>query len=135
MNIPKTNGETIVKTATNYLNDANEVVPRMVAEDAIKQHGKENSLYIDVRDSNDIASSGTIAGALRIPRGLIEFAADDTMPTHNKALTKDKNIYLVCGAGRMAALTGKTLIEMGYSSVTNIGGFNDWKEAGGACEA
>ena len=53
------------------------------------------------------------------------------MPMHNKALTKDADIYLVCGAGGMAALAGQTLKEMGYSNVTNVGGIGDWKSAGG----
>jgi rhodanese-related sulfurtransferase len=34
----------------------------------------------------------------------------------------------------MAALAGKTLKEMGYERVINIGGFNAWKEAGGPTE-
>ena len=69
-----------------------------------------------------------------IPRGLIEFAADDTTPLHNEALTKDKDIYLVCAAGGMAALAGKTLKDMGYDKVTNIGGISEWIDAGGDTE-
>ena len=41
---------------------------------------------------------------------------------------------LVCGAGGMAALTGKTLVEMGYKKVSNVGGFSSWKDAGGPVE-
>ena len=47
----------------------------------------------------------------------------------------DKEILLVCGAGGMAALTGRTMLEMGYRSVTNIGGFSAWKDAGGPVES
>ena len=39
-----------------------------------------------------------------------------------------------CGAGGMAALTGKTLMEMGYTNVHNLGGFAAWKDAGGPTE-
>jgi rhodanese-related sulfurtransferase len=42
---------------------------------------------------------------------------------------------LVCGAGGQAALTGKTMKDMGFSNVTNIGGFPAWKDAGGPTEA
>lgn len=125
----------MMKSAKVYLEEANKIVTRISADEAIKQHGSENALFIDVRDSNDIAKSGTIAGALRIPRGFLEFAADSEMPMHNPALTKSANIYLVCGAGGQAALAGKTLVEMGFKSVTNVGGFADWKSAGGASEA
>jgi rhodanese-related sulfurtransferase len=34
----------------------------------------------------------------------------------------------------MAALAGKTLKEMGFENVVNIGGFNEWVEAGGPVE-
>ena len=43
----------------------------------------------------------------------------------------DAEIILVCGAGGMAALAGKTLLEMGYQNVLNVGGFASWKDAGG----
>jgi len=124
----------MMKTAKHYLDDANAIVPRIPGGDAIAQHGQANAVFIDVRDSGAIAQTGTIKGALRIPRGLIEFAADDTTPLHNEALTKDKDIYLVCAAGGMAALAGKTLKDMGYDKVTNIGGISEWIDAGGDTE-
>lgn len=123
-----------MKSAKDYLDEANAVVDRISSEEGIEAHGKAGAVFIDVRDSGDIADTGTIAGALRIPRGFIEFAADDAMPFHNKALNKDTNIYVVCALGGQAALAGKTLKDMGYTSVTNVGGIGDWKEAGGPVE-
>lgn len=122
------------KTASQYLEEANQVVERLSPEDAIPRHGDSNVVFIDVRDGKDIDQTGTIAGALRIPRGFIEFAADDTSKLHNPALTKDKEIMVVCAAGGMAALTGRTLRDMGYPNVYNVGGFNAWKDAGGPVE-
>ena len=75
------------------------------------------------------------ATAVRIARGFIEFAADNNTPHHNPAMQKDANIFVLCALGGQAALAGKTLKDMGYTSVTNVGGFNDWKEAGGPTEA
>ena len=123
-----------MKSAKTYLDEANEVVTRLPTEEGIARHAAGGGLFIDVRDSGDIAKSGTIAGAKRIPRGFIEFAADPEMPFHNEALTKDADIYLVCGLGGQAALAGKTLKDMGYEKVTNVGGIGDWKEAGGPME-
>lgn len=123
-----------MKTAKDYLDEANQSVTKLAAPDAIEKHGK-GGVFIDVRDSSAIAESGTIAGALRIPRGFIEFAADENTPFHNEALKKDADIYIVCAAGGMAALAGKTLKDMGYESVTNVGGFSDWKDAGGPTES
>ncbi len=122
-----------MKTAKDYLDEANKSVTKLSTEEAVALHGK-GGVFIDVRDSADISTTGTIAGAVRIPRGFIEFAADEATPFHNKSLKKSAELYLVCGAGGQAALAGKTLTEMGYESVTNIGGFADWKEAGGPVE-
>lgn len=123
-----------MKTASKYLEEANEVVTRVSSKDGITIHTAGDTVFVDVRDSSDIASSGTIAGALRIPRGFIEFAADADMPYHNDAMQKDAKIALVCGLGGQAALAGKTLKDMGYTNVINVGGIGDWKEAGGPVE-
>lgn len=124
-----------MKTAQSFLDDANAVVAKLDAADAIEVHKAGKGLFIDVRDSSDIAKTGTIQGALRIPRGFVEFVADPATPVHNEALQKDAEIYLVCGLGGQAALAGKTLNEMGFTNVTNVGGIASWKKAGGAMEA
>ena len=120
-----------MRTAQDYLAEANAVVPKIGVEEAIARHSAGTAIFIDVRDGSEIAETGTVAGALHIPRGFMEFAADDATPFHNSALRKDAEIILVCAAGGMAALTGKTLIDMGYTNVSNAGGFQSWKDAGG----
>ncbi|MEM8631531.1 MAG: rhodanese-like domain-containing protein [Pseudomonadota bacterium] len=124
----------MAKTAKDYLDEANAVVPRISVEEGISKHAAGNSVFIDVRDSGDIAASGTIAGALRVARGMMEFAADPGTPFHKAELTPEADIVLICGAGGQAALTGKTLKDMGYQNVSNVGGFKGWKEGGGPTE-
>ena len=120
-----------MKTAKDYLDEANKVVNKIDMNDALEKHKNNSAIFIDVRDSSDIAKTGTITGALKIQRGLIEFVADDSHGLHNKALKKDSEIILVCGAGGQAALTGKTLVDMGYSNVSNVGAIGDWENKGG----
>ena len=124
-----------MKTSKDYLDEANATVKRISAEEAVAAHGKPNAVFVDVRDSAAIAGSGTIAGAQRIPRGMIEFMSDDASPLHNEAMKKDADVFVICAVGGQAALAGKTLQDMGYQSVTNIGGFSDWKDAGGPTES
>jgi len=124
-----------MKKAKDYLEEANAVVPKMDAEDAITKYNAGGGVFVDVRDSADIEKTGTIKDAHRINRGLMEFTADPDAPFYNDALQKDADIYLICGAGGQAALAGKTLKEMGFQNVTNIGGFPAWKDAGGPTEA
>jgi rhodanese-related sulfurtransferase len=125
-----------MKTAKDYLDEANAVVPKIAAEEGIAKHAAGNTVFVDVRDASSIAESGTIAGAQRIPRGMIEFMADPAFEAfYNPTLQKNADICLICGAGGQAALAGKTLMEMGYENVSNVGGFSAWKEAGGPTEA
>lgn len=123
-----------MKSAKDYLDAANSEVTRIPSAEAVKMHADGAAVFVDVRDSGDIAKSGTVAGAVRVPRGFIEFAADDSTPYHNPVFKKDAKLALICGAGGQAALAGKTLKEMGFEDVVNVGGFNDFKEAGGATE-
>ncbi len=124
-----------MKTAKDYMEAANAEVPKMSVQDAIARHAAGGCLFIDVRDSAAIAQSGTIKGAHCVPRGMIEFRADPAVEAmYDPILEKDAEIYLVCGAGGQAALAGKTLKDMGFTNVTNIGGFPAWKEAGGPTE-
>ena len=120
-----------MKTSKDYLDEANKVVKKIDVNDAIEKHKKQSAIFIDVRDSSDISKTGSITGSLKIQRGLIEFVADDAHELHNGALKKDSEIILVCGAGGQAALTGKTLVDMGYSNVSNVGAISDWKDKGG----
>ncbi len=124
-----------MKTAKDFLDDAHAVVPKISTEDGIAKHKAGGSVFVDVRDPKSIEETGTIAGAVRAPRGMIEFHADPSMEAfHIDHLQKDADLILICGAGGQAALAGKTLKEMGYQNVSNVGGFSDWKNAGGPVE-
>ena len=59
----------------------------------------------------------------------------DSTDFHSPALSKDAEIVLLCAAGGQAALAGKTLIDMGYQNVSNVGGISGWIDAGGETEA
>lgn len=125
------------KTAKDYMEAANADVPKMPAAEAIAIHARGEGTFIDVRDSAAIAESGTIKGVHRVPRGMIEFRADPAVEALFNPIFSDKDapFYLICGAGGQAALAGKTMKDMGFTNVTNIGGFSGWKEAGGPTEA
>ena len=114
-----------MKTTQDLLAEANAAVPRLSTQEAIARHAAGTGTFVDVRDSADIAKTGTIAGARRIPRGFLEFAAAPDLGFHDPALDPNAELYLVCGKGGQAALAGKTLRDMGFASVTNVGGIGD----------
>ena len=53
---------------------------------------------------------------------------------HDAKLNRAKTVIVYCGSGGRAALAGKTLKEMDFSDVRNMGGFKGWVDAGGATE-
>lgn len=112
------------------LAEANAAVPRLNPAEVREIIGKENVLIVDVRDAPELASAGKLKGAVNVSRGMLEFRADPESPFHNPAFQKDKNVLVYCGSGGRAALSGKTLKELGYQSVYNAGGFKELADAG-----
>src|ERR1700687_2398698 len=110
---------------------ANAAVPKITPEKAREMIGKGNTLVVDVRDAPEIEKSGKIAGAVHVSRGMLEFRADPDSPYHDKNFGKDKSVILYCASGGRSALAAKTLKDLGYAQVYNVGAFKDWAEAGG----
>jgi rhodanese-related sulfurtransferase len=113
---------------------ANAVVRRITPAEAEKLMAQENTLIVDVRDAPEVEKSGKVAGAVNVSRGLLEFRADPESPYHDKNFSKDKTVILYCASGGRSALSGKTLKEMGYERVYNLGAFKDWVDSGGAID-
>ena len=90
--------------------------------------------FVDVRDGTELAASGKVPGALHTPRGVLEFRACSESAMHDKTFDRSKTVIVYCASGGRSALAGKTLKDMGYNDVRNLGGFKDWLEAGGPVE-
>lgn len=123
-----------MKTVQEMLAAANAAVPRIPAAEAKALAAQPDVLVLDVRDAAEVAASGKAKGALHVSRGLLEFRADPQSPLHDAAFDRAKTILLYCASGGRSAMAGKTLKDMGYADVRNIGGFKDWVEAGGEVE-
>ena len=121
-------------TAKDLLAAANAAVPRISAQEAAELAKSGNVLFVDVRDAAEVAASGKVAGAVHVSRGLLEFRACSESPMHDKAFDRSKTLITYCASGGRSALAGKTLVDMGYTNVRNLGGFKDWLEAGGAID-
>src|SRR6476469_9249299 len=113
---------------------ANAAVPRITPAEAREMIAKGNTLVVDVRDAPEVEKSGKVAGAVHVSRGMLEFRADPESPYHDKNFSKDKTVILYCASGGRSALAGKTLMDLGYSDVRNLGAFKDWAESGGAID-
>jgi rhodanese-related sulfurtransferase len=128
----------MAKSAKDLVAAANAVVPKISpaeAKDLIAKGGDEGKvLIVDVRDVPEVEQSGKVAGAVHVPRGMLEFRADPDSPYHDKNFARDKTVILYCASGGRSALSGQALKELGYDDVFNMGGFGDWVDSGGAVE-
>ncbi len=116
------------------LAEANAVVPKLAPTEALERMRSGDVLVVDVRDPTEVQQSGRVKGALNVSRGMLEFRADPATPYHDAAFQKDRTILLHCASGGRSALAGKTLRDMGYTNVYNIGGFKELSEAGADVE-
>jgi rhodanese-related sulfurtransferase len=123
-----------MKTVQSMLEEARAAVPMISPQDARALVGKSDVLFLDVREPPEVAASGRVPGALAVPRGLVEFRADPASPMHDKAMDRAKTVVCYCASGGRSALVGKTLKDMGYDKVLNLGGFQGWVQAGGEVE-
>jgi rhodanese-related sulfurtransferase len=103
--------------------------------DAVRLHGRPDTVFVDVRGADEIARSGTIKGALRAPLpGLANFAKPEgggLLP----AAGDGRAIVLVCASGMRSAAAARQLAELGYNKLFNLqGGFAQWVAAGGPAE-
>lgn len=112
----------------DMLSSANDQVPRISASDAHRLVD-EGALLVDVRDAPEL-QSGKLKGALNVSRGMLEFRADEANPHHHQDFRRERPVILYCASGGRSALAGKTLRELGYDKVYNLGGFKEAVEAG-----
>jgi len=86
-------------------------------------------VLLDVREPTETAS-GTIPGALLVPRGMLEFHADPTSAYHLPDLRPDRPVIVYCRSGARSALAAATLGAMGYSDVAHLdGGITAWTDS------
>ena len=112
---------------------ANAVVPRVSPAQARELIGR-GALVLDVRDAPEVEKSGKVQGAVHVSRGMLEFRADPESPYHDKKFDRARPVIVYCASGGRSALSGKTLKDMGYGEVYNLGAFKDWAESGGEVE-
>jgi rhodanese-related sulfurtransferase len=116
------------------LEAANAVVPKISPAQAQAMLASGAAIMVDVRDAPEVEKAGKVAGALHVSRGMLEFRADPDSPYHDKNFRRDRAVILYCASGGRSALSCKTLKDMGYAEVYNLGAFKDWVENGGAID-
>jgi len=122
-----------MNTITDLLNIANDSVKRLNFDEA-NEFILEGAFVIDVREESEVAQTGKVSNALHIPRGLIEFKLNHEAQNNPLGIQKDSTLLVYCAAGVRSALAAKTLQDLGFENVFNLGSISEWVSNGGTLE-
>ena len=119
-----------IKSLDSLLEDANKIVTKLSYEEACSKI-KNGASIIDVREEVELNKKGMIKSAIHIPRGLIEFTLSLNSVDNPNNISENSTILVYCAGGFRSALVAKTLIDLGFKNVFNIGGYDEWVINGG----
>jgi rhodanese-related sulfurtransferase len=120
---------TATKTALELVQEARAQIENITPQQAHDEIITGQAVALDIREP--VEWETYIEGAVQVPRGLLEFAADPTSPRHKAELDPTKRVIVYCRSGARAVLAAQTLKTLGFEDVANIdGGFSAWTNAG-----
>jgi rhodanese-related sulfurtransferase len=88
------------------------------------------AVIVDIRSADARTRDGVVAGALHIPRTVLEWRVDPSSEWRTPQLRGDEQLVLLCDHGYSSSLAAATLIELGVDAGDVIGGFEAWVAAG-----
>tara|TARA_Y100000768_G_C23986051_1_gene688888 strand:- start:1819 stop:2205 length:387 start_codon:yes stop_codon:yes gene_type:complete len=124
-----------IKTLESLLKEANNEIKRLSYEESLSIINELNTIIIDVREESEVNNSGMIKNAIHIPRGLLEFTLIPNSPNNPVKIDDNTNILVYCAGGYRSALSAKTLKDLGFKNVYNLGGYSEWLDNGGDIQA
>ena len=127
--------QTIHRGYKALLAEANAKIETLPVDEAIPLAGRDDVVFVDLRDPRELEREGRLPGAVHCPRGMLEFWIDPDSPYHKPVFAQDKRFVFVSAGGLRSALAAATAAEMGLKPVAHIeGGFAAWRKAGGPVE-
>jgi rhodanese-related sulfurtransferase len=116
-------------TVAQMVAEARAQIENVSPQEAADEAASGTAVILDVREP--VEWEHHIAGAVQVPRGLLEFAADPASPRYRPELEPAGRVIVYCRSGVRAVLAAMTLKNMGYENVVNLeGGITAWREAG-----
>ena len=127
--------QTITRGYKALVDEANAKIETLPVQEALKLQGRDDVVFVDLRDPRELEREGKLPGAMHCPRGMLEFWIDPDSPYHKPVFAQDKRFVFFCAGGMRSALAAATAQDMGLKPVAHVeGGFGAWKKAGGPVE-
>jgi rhodanese-related sulfurtransferase len=122
----------IIKGYRQLVAEAEKEIETVNIEEALKLHGSEEVVFVDLRDVRELWREGSIPGAFHCPRGMLEFWIDPDCIYFKEIFSSGKKFLFYCNLGWRSALAAQVSQRMGLTPVAHIGGgFDAWKKADG----
>jgi rhodanese-related sulfurtransferase len=92
----------------------------------------EGGLIVDTRSHEQRLAGGTVPGAVRIHRNVLEWRADPSSGHQDPRIAACTGpLVIMCEQGYSSSLAAATLQRLGVANATDmIGGFEAWRAAG-----
>jgi rhodanese-related sulfurtransferase len=127
--------QTISKGYKALLAEAEAKIETLSVAEAQALVGRDDTVFVDLRDPRELEREGRMPGAFHCPRGMLEFWIDPESPYAKPVFQEDKRFVFFCAGGWRSALAARTAQEMGLKPVAHVeGGFGAWKKAGAPVE-
>jgi rhodanese-related sulfurtransferase len=114
-----------IKSLQTLVSDAMQEIKTISADEALKMVEDNKCNLIDIREDNELESTGKVENSVHIPRGKLEIFLDPNSALFQQGvLDQNKEMVLFCAGGVRSALAVKALKNMGYEKISHIeGGF------------
>jgi rhodanese-related sulfurtransferase len=114
-----------IKSIQTLFSEAMKEIKTINADEALKMVEENNCNLIDIREGNELESTGKVENSVHIPRGKLEIFLDPNSALFQQGvLDQNKEMVLFCAGGVRSALAVKALKNMGYEKISHIeGGF------------
>ena len=120
------------KSLADYKAEAEAAVDGVNVAESTRLQREDAVIFIDIRDSAEVERTGKVAGAVHVPRGMLEFYIDPASSMHDKRFNTDKKIVFYCATGGRSLLAAKLAKDMGVADASYLeGGIRAWSRAGG----
>ena len=114
-----------IKSIQTLFSEAMQEIKTINADEALKMVEENNCNLIDIREGNELESTGKVENSVHIPRGKLEIYLDPNSAMFQQGvLDQNKETVLFCAGGVRSALAVKALKNMVYEKISHIeGGF------------
>jgi rhodanese-related sulfurtransferase len=99
---------------------------------AIARMGQADTLFIDVREPQELPATGILPGAIIAPMSQLQAMVDRRSPDFQPAFASGKELIFYCATGHRSASAAEALARIGIPRTVNLtGGIVAWLQAKG----